>query len=137
MKIVVDANMVIAALVKESKAREVLFSKKLQFVSPEFVLQEIEKYKEELRNKIGIDAARFELLLKLIFQNISIIPQEEYHACLEKAQDLMKEDVKDAPYVATYFALHCNSIWTNDPDFKDKGVPLCSTKDLLGLICSP
>ncbi len=37
MKIVIDTNMVIAALVKDSKAREVIMSNKFDFVSLDFM----------------------------------------------------------------------------------------------------
>ena len=54
MKIVIDTNMIIAALVKDSKAREVIMSNKFGFVSPDFVLEEVNKYKDEICKKSGL-----------------------------------------------------------------------------------
>ncbi|MEK6837186.1 MAG: PIN domain-containing protein, partial [Nanoarchaeota archaeon] len=53
----------------------------------------------------------------------------------EAAIKIMKEDVKDAPYVACYLALKCDCVWTNDTDYEGKEeVKVFSTEKLLGLI---
>ena len=36
MKLVIDANIIVAALIRDSKARQVIISKKLELVSPNF-----------------------------------------------------------------------------------------------------
>jgi len=132
MKIVVDTNMIIAALVKDSKAREIIMNSKLEFLSPDFVLDEIYKYEDYICEKAGLSKEEFELLMALIFQKITIIPSYDYESYKEKAKEIMKEDVKDVPYVACYFALKCDGIWTNDPDYEGKEeIKIFSTKDLL------
>ena len=111
MRIVIDANMVIAALVRDSKAREIIMSDKFDFVSPDFVLDEIYKYEDEICEKAGLSKIEFELLMALIFQKISIINADYYETYKENAKNIMKEDVKDVPYVACYLALKCDGIW--------------------------
>ncbi|MCS4541250.1 MAG: PIN domain-containing protein [Euryarchaeota archaeon] len=135
MKIVIDANMIIAALVKDSKAREIIMSNKFEFVSPDFVFDEIYKYESEICEKAGLTKDEFELLMALIFEKITIITADEYEAYKENAKAIMKEDVKDVPYVACYLALNCNSIWTNDPDYEGKKeIRVFSTAELLKLM---
>ena len=135
MRIVIDANMVIAALVRDSKAREIIMSDKFDFVSPDFVLDEIYKYEDEICEKAGLSKIEFELLMALIFQKMSIINADYYETYKENAKNIMKEDVKDVPYVACYLALKCDGIWTNDPDFEDKeGIKIFSTAELLKLM---
>ena len=135
MKIVIDTNMVIAALIKDSKAREIIMSDKFEFVSPEFVLDEIYKYEGYICKKTGLSKNEFELLMALIFQKITIIPMSEYEKFKEKSKIIMKEDLKDVPYVACYLALKCDGIWTNDSDYKNKKqIKIFSTKDFLGLL---
>lgn len=135
MRVVVDANMVMAALIKESKAREVLESGMFGFFSPEFILEEVDKYKGLILEKSGLGEEEFELLTSMVFKNIKIVPASGYEAFKEAAAEIIKEDVKDAPYVACYLALKCDGIWTNDPDYKGKeGVKIFSTKQLLNLI---
>ncbi len=135
MKIVIDTNMVIAALVKDSKAREVIMSSKFEFISPDFVLEEIGKYKDEICRKSGLSAYEFELLMALIFESINIIPAFDYETCKENAKIIMKDDMKDVPYVACCLALKCDGIWTNDPDYKEKKeIRIFSTAELLELM---
>ncbi len=134
MKIVVDTNMVIVALVKDSKAREIIMSNKFEFVSPDFVLDEIHKYEGKICKKAGLSKEEFELLMALIFEKITIVTANEYDTYKENAKEIMKEDVKDAPYIACYLALNCNGIWTNDPDYEGKGIRIFSTAELLELM---
>lgn len=135
MKIVIDANMIIAALVRDSKAREIIMSDKFEFASPDFVLDEIYKYENEICEKAGLSKIEFELLMSLIFQKISIINVDYYENYKENAKEIMKEDIKDVPYVASYLALKCDGIWTTDPDFEGKeGIRIFSTAELLRLM---
>lgn len=78
MRIAIDANMLIAALVRDSKAREIIMSDKFGFVSPDFVLNEIYKYEDEICEKAGLSKIEFELLMALIFQKISVITADYY-----------------------------------------------------------
>lgn len=110
MKIVIDANMVIAALVKGSAARKIIINGKFEFVSPDFVIDEIRKYENEICEKAGLDREGFELLMVLIFGKITIIAADEYKAHMENAGKLMREDIKDVPYVACCLALKCDGI---------------------------
>ncbi len=120
MKIVIDTNMIIAALVKNSMAREIIMSGKFEFVSPDFVLDEIYKYEDYICEKAGLTGTEFELLMALIFQNIDIVPASDYMPYEENAKVIMKDDIKDIPYVACYLSLKCDGIWTNDTDFESK-----------------
>ena len=135
MKIVIDANIIIASLIRDSKTREIIMSGKFEFVSPDFVLDEIYKYEDEICGKSGLSKDEFELLLALIFQNIDIINADYYEDYKENAKEIIKEDVKDVPYVACYLALTCDGIWSNDTDYKGKKeIKVLSTKDLLELM---
>lgn len=135
MKIVIDANIVMAALIRDSEARRIIASGKLEFVSPDFVLEEIYKYEDYICVKSGLAKEEFELLLALVFERISIIPSSEYSACNEAAAAIMINDPKDMPYVACFLALKCDGIWTNDPDYNGKeGVKVINTGDLLALL---
>src|SRR3989344_950019 len=120
MRILIDANIIISALIKNSKARGILTKKKFEFISPDFILEEINKYKEYICEKSGLSKEEFELLMVLIFDNIKIIPKKEYENYLDKAKEIMEEDIKDITYVACYLALNCDYLWTNDSDFDNK-----------------
>ncbi|MBI2145272.1 hypothetical protein HYU18_03015 [Candidatus Woesearchaeota archaeon] len=72
MKLVIDTNIVISALIKDSKSREMITSGKLELVSPDFVLSEIRKYESHICTKSGLLNEEFEVLMALIFQKITI-----------------------------------------------------------------
>lgn len=53
MDLVVDANIVFAALIKESKIHELIFDEKLHLFTTEFFFTEFEKHAKELQEKTG------------------------------------------------------------------------------------
>jgi predicted nucleic acid-binding protein len=132
MILVVDANIVIAALIRNGKSREILLSGKFKFVAPDFVKEETLKYLDYIKKKTGMSKDDLNLLVVLVFQEIQTIPQSDYETEIDKAKGLMKEDIKDSPYVACYLALKCDGIWTNDPDYVGKeGVKVYTTEYLM------
>jgi|SRR3989344_1774026 len=130
MKIVIDSNRVIAALLKDSTTRTILFNKKFEFIAPSYIFSEISKYRNYIIKKVGINNEDFEILLKLIFENIKIIPEAEY---AKFAEELSKEimDVKDIPYLALATFTNAEGIWTHDLHFKQQDkVKVFSNMDL-------
>ena len=120
MRLVIDANIVIAAIIKDSKSRQIITSGKFELFSPDFILEEVSKHKKYICKKSGLSQNDFDLLLTLIFQNVIIVPLEDYKNFINEAKEIIKEDIKDAPYVACYLSLKCEGIWTSDPDFDNK-----------------
>jgi|SRR3989344_2390715 len=116
MKIVVDANRIIAALIKSGTTRDILLSEDFDFTSPEFVLREIDKYQDYIKNKTGLGLEEFELLLSIIFEHILIIPKEDYKEFMDNSKNLT-EDSKDIPYLAVCNLIKADGIWSHDPDF--------------------
>lgn len=113
MKIVIDANRLIAALVKEGTTREILLDAEFQFISPDYLLSEIDKYREELLKKTNLASEEFETLLEMLFEYIEIIPRGEYDSFIEKNKGQL-QDEGDLPYLATCVAIEAEGIWTHD-----------------------
>ncbi len=135
MKILIDTNIIIAALIKNNKAREIILSKKFDFVSPEFVLEEVNKYKKYICNKAKISSEIFDLVMNSLFERITLVQKEEYDEFIEESREIMERDVKDIPYVACYLAMNCNYLWTNDLDFfGKKELKIISAKEILDMI---
>lgn len=133
--LVVDANIFIAALLKDGKTREIIVSDKFTLISPDYLHEELNKYKDYIRRKARISKDELELLITLLLRRIRIVPQIEYKSRLEEAQRIMKNDLKDAPYVACYLALKCDGIWTSDPDYEGKSqIKTVHTADLNKLL---
>ena len=51
MKLVIDANILISALLKEGMTRELLFNDELIFYTPEFIVEEFFKHAHVLAKK--------------------------------------------------------------------------------------
>ncbi len=135
MRIVIDANMVIAALVKDSKSREIIANRNFEFISPDFLLGEIRKHESYICEKSRLSKEELGLLVSLLLEHIKIIAASEYEESINTAKEIMKEDIKDVPYVACYMALKCDGIWTNDTDYDNKNqIKVLKTKDLIKLI---
>jgi predicted nucleic acid-binding protein len=134
MKIVIDSNRVIAALLKDSTTRSLLFNKNFEFIAPSYVFSEINKYKDYIINQLGINNEDFEILIKFIFENIKIIPEAEYTKFTEELDNEMK-DIKDIPYLALAIFTKAEGIWTHDPHFKQQDkVKIYTNIDLLKFI---
>ncbi len=135
MRLVIDTNMIISALVRDGKCREIITSNEFEFLSPEFVLEEIDKYKKYILEKSDMSEHDYLLLIEFIFSKIKIVVHETYENKLKEAEKIMEEDKKDAPFVACYLSLNCDGIWTNDSDYDGKKeLKLFSTKDLIDII---
>ncbi len=135
MMLVIDANAVISALLMDSKARQIIVSGKFNLVAPEFLGEELYKHRKYVAEKAGISDDEVRLLITLLFRHIRIIPKAEYKAKFAKAEEIMENDVKDAPYVACYLALKCDGIWTNDAHYDNKvGIRIFSTGYLMKLL---
>lgn len=131
MKIVVDTNRIIAALIKDSISRRILFNTDFKFICPDYALVEIYKYEKEIRRKANISHSEFEILLSLIFENIDIIPKAEYENFLGEAKNLI-DDMDDVPFIAVCLALKADGIWSDDSHFlKQNKIRIFKTEYIL------
>ena len=69
MKIVIDTNRIIAALIKESTTRDLLFNNNFQYTTPEYTTTELKKHEKELQTKTKLNSKEYNILLTLIHRN--------------------------------------------------------------------
>ena len=119
MKIIVDSNRVIAALIKQSTTREILFNEYFELFAPEKMKEEVEKYREEIIEKADSSSGAFGILLSLVFEHISILPMSNYQELIGNMR-LLTKDAKDVPYFAACSFLKAEGIWTHDPHFTEQ-----------------
>ena len=134
MKIVIDTNILISALLKEGLTRDFILIKGLgfEFLTPAYTLREINKYKEEICSKAKLSEEDFFILLEKIMNYIKIINPLFYDAYLAEAANLIKH-ASDTPFLALSLALNC-PIWSDDKHFKKQGrIKILTTKDILNL----
>ena len=133
MKIVIDANRIVAALIKQSTTRDILLDEAFEFVTPDHTLSEIEGHREELQKKAKLTTEEFDVLLALLFERITILPKSVYSGFIDDCKDLI-EDADDVPYLATCLASRSSGIWSHDPHFlKQKMASVFTNIDMLRL----
>jgi predicted nucleic acid-binding protein len=79
MKLVVDANVVISALIADSKTRELIVTLESDLFTPEFVHDEIGNYEETIVEKSGMTPDRVAQFIDLLFQYIEVVPASEFY----------------------------------------------------------
>jgi predicted nucleic acid-binding protein len=132
MLVVADANVLFAALIKDSTTRELILSDKLTLATPEFVIDEFGKHMGALSLKTSVKRGELESIFNelLAVSEVKIISMEELNEFKEKAVKI-SPDPDDVPYFALALKYNC-SIWSNDAKLKKQSaVRIFSTKELL------
>ena len=118
MKIVIDTNVFMAGLLKDSEIRRLLIDENINFFLLEHAINEVEKYKTELCNKSGYSEEDLESMISFLLENIEIVPFEQIKRNIEIAEKIMNSiDIKDAPFIATSLAIKADGIWSFDKYF--------------------
>ena len=60
------SNRVIATLIKDSTTRKILFDNNLEFIAPDSITVEVDKYKDEIIEKAGISEKEYSILLSIM-----------------------------------------------------------------------
>lgn len=133
MRLVLDTNILIAAFLKVSVSRALLLHPALEFLLPEYAMEEIFRHKAMLCRRIGLLPEAFDLLLQLLLDRTVIVPADEIRPYLHQARFLMgARDPDDLPFVALALARENQGIWSNDKDFDRLGhIKIWKTSDLL------
>ena len=54
MRLIIDANVLFAALIKDSSTAQLLISDKLKFFAPEFLFEEFAKYEDYIQDLVEV-----------------------------------------------------------------------------------
>ena len=132
MKLVVDANVVISALIADSKTRELIVTLEPGLLTPEFVYDEIGNYTELIVEKSGMSPERVAQFIDLLFQYIEVVPAQEFYPHIEEAEAAIGyTDPDDVLYVACALAEDA-AVWSDDTDFDEQTlVETYSTSDVI------
>jgi predicted nucleic acid-binding protein len=117
MRIVIDANRVLASLIRDGTTRAILLDPLFEFFAPDGLMTEIGKHADRVTKASGLRKEELEILLLLLSENITVVPREEYVEYVEKIRGSIG-DPGDVPYVAVCLAVGAEGIWTHDPHFR-------------------
>ena len=130
MDLVVDANILFSALIKEdSFSFNFFFRENFHLFTAEFIFSEFEKHKEEILKKTNRSEKDFFRILEILKKRIIIVPLEELIPFIGEAEKL-SPDPGDMVYFALALKLNC-SIWSNDKKLKEQNkIKVYKTHDL-------
>lgn len=131
MKFVVDTNILFTFFWKNSFTKGLLVDQDLEYFAPEYSLEEINKYTDEILKKTGISLKKFKELRKDIAIFVEFIPLEEYKKFMPEALSLIPIYPNDIDFLALALKLKL-PVWSNDSHLKKQSkVIVYSTSELL------
>ncbi len=131
MILVVDANILISALIRARETRAILLNSGEELVSPDFMLFEIQEHKPEIIEKSGLDESQFEEVLARLKPRIKFFDEEVFLQFMGEA-DRISPDPDDVAYFALALCLGDAAIWSNDKGLKDqKRIRVYSTREII------
>ncbi len=132
MQLVIDANVVMAMLIKPGKPIDLLLRENLEIFAPELLLKEIENNKRIIKEKTGLNEEEINQTFSIIREIIQILPEEEFTNHRSVAEKICP-DSKDIDYFALALHLNC-PIWTNEKRLKEQSaIKIYSTHELIEL----
>lgn len=133
MNLVVDANIIIAAMVRDSAARRLILTSPFKFYCPDFVFEEINKYLELISKKNSLSIEENKRFLTTLSKYVKTVEYEFYRAKMSEAEKIIGSvDEKDVPYTALALSLSADGVWTEDRHFsKQDKIKVWKTEDLL------
>lgn len=116
MELVVDANILFAALIRNATTAKLLFRGDLQIYAPELILEEFRAYREVILAKSK--EADIDTAVDLFRRLVTIVPREEFADRMEEAKSI-SPDPKDVPYLALALKLDI-PLWSQDRALKER-----------------
>jgi predicted nucleic acid-binding protein len=137
MKLVVDANILIAALLKKAVTRELLLEETLEFVAPGQLLKELKHLLKipRIRRRLKLSDEDLYELTSAILSRIDFVPEKLLLSSIKRALSLVGHP-EDAPYAGLALALNI-PIWSNDVELKDLSsskIKVLATAELIKLL---
>lgn len=133
MQLVVDANILLAALLRASTTRGLVFDPRLDLRAPEHIRNEVERHlvaSDRFRSRLNMNQEELAMMLSLLFANVQIIDEKFFNYHLPQAAKLAPHR-KDMPYIALALAFAI-PVWSNDAGIRvQRSVAIITTKDLI------
>lgn len=118
MRVVVDANVVLSAMLRDGAVRHALASTDAHLFAPAFLKQELGKHLGTMARRAGVKKADAQAALEGLLADVIWVGEEAIERSWKQAhRALAKTDPKDVPYLAAALAVHADAIWSFDTDF--------------------
>jgi len=102
MMIVLDTNVLISAIIKDSTTRRLIVESEQVLLFPEGIFQELREHKEEIFEKSGLTKEDYDKLISKMLNDVYIVPNELVVFQRDEAYHLVKDiDIDDVLFFAT------------------------------------
>lgn len=118
MELIVDANILFSALIKDGFTAKLFFNERLRLYTSEFIFEEFSKYEELILKKTKRTPEEFTEIMTILREKITVIPEEDYASFVKKSEEI-SPDEKDVAYIALAMKLKC-ALWSNDKALKEQ-----------------
>ena len=133
MILVVDANVLFSALIKNSLTAELIFEEDLKLFTCEFIIEEFFKHESEILKKTHRTREEFVTIMHQLKEIIIVVPKEEYSKFISEAEKF-SPDENDTLYFALALKLK-SAVWSNDKMLrKQDKVKVYQTSEIMRLI---
>lgn len=118
MRPIIDANRVVAALLREGTTRKILFETTAELCAPEDLRIEVGRHEEEFLRRSGLPAYEFRRVLDAILAEITWIGSDVIQPFIEAAVRSFKgTHSSDVVYLACAMAIEADGVWSHDKGF--------------------
>ena len=133
MKIILDVNIILSALIRDSTTRKIILNSDFDFYFPEPSLHKIRKYKDYILEKSGLTEEEYSHIMATLFRYIKIAPTWEIGKNWDEAKKIMEHiDPEDVVFIATALSISDSVIWSDDRHFdKQDKVKVMKTGDMV------
>ncbi|MBI2653141.1 PIN domain-containing protein [Candidatus Woesearchaeota archaeon] len=133
MKIIVDVNIILSALIRDSTTRKIILNSEFDLYFPEPSLHKIRKYKNYILEKSGLSEEEYNKLMATLFKYVRLVPTEEIEKNWSEAKKIMEHiDKEDVIFIATALGIIDSVIWSDDGHFeKQDKVKVVKTEDMV------
>ncbi len=131
--VIIDANVVISALLGSKAALSTIPSSTHSLYAPDRMIEEIRKHEHDICEKTKSTKQKFEHDVTDVLEFVTLVSHANYTKWMPKANTAIEwRDPSDAHYIACALAINADFIWTNDKDFTSQNlVPVKTTKRVI------
>jgi predicted nucleic acid-binding protein len=133
LRLVVDTNIIISAMIKDSTVRKIIVESGIDFFTPDFTFDEINRHLNDICKRNSLSRKINLKILSILSKYINVVDFGFYaHKITEARKIIGKIDEKDIPFLALALSFENDGIWTNDKHFlKQKKIRIQKTEDIL------
>ncbi len=135
MIIVIDSNIFMSALIKDSLTRKLMVECSQRLLFPEIIFDEMRKHKNEIIKKSKLTKEEYEKLISKLLSYVEIIPLETIRQFRWEAKKIMEHiDPNDVLFIATALAYESAYIWSDDKHFQQQDkINIFTTSEMIHL----